>query len=288
MRRPFSLMPMLTGLPPELADLLARLAAAGGEPLVIGTAELESWPAALANALRSQGALERMAAATAVECPGCEEACVMPVQVRQADGCEPVAFVACDKRADMGRVALSLERLNRWQMAPRTLAHALAVGLGDAPAPEIAQGWRVGWVEGAKGRCVVLLDGPPAALHISIAGHTLPLADVLTWDGERLGLDTNVLKRHARAPAAGASRESPTARADRLRRRKAELKRKGVRGFLKQIAIDEGISVSRVKEIIGTDECPPRDRAAPNGPFDVLFRPTRQRAPVSSPGKRKR
>ncbi len=278
---------MLSALPAELADLLARLGATGGAPLLIGAEEVEALPAALADALKSQGAIERASMATSVVCPGCEQACVMPVDVRDAAGREPVAFVACDKRADMGRVHLALSRLNRWQMTPRTLAQALAGGPDAVSVQAIASGWRVDRVAGAAGRADVLLSDVRGALRIGVAGHALPLADVLVWDGKRLGLDGRTLARLAAAPAAGAAPESPEDRAARLLRRKVELKQAGVRGFLKQIASEEGLSRSRVKQIIERAETAP-PAGGPAHPFAGLGARKGKTAPVSPPAGRKR
>lgn len=277
---------MLPALPSELADLLARLEAAGGASLPIAADELEAWPAALAEALRAQGAIERAPTATSVVCPGCERACVMPVDVRQAAGRQAVAFVACDKRADMGRVLLPLSLLDGWQMTPRTLAQALAGGAGAATVQAIASGWRVCRVAGAVGRTDVLLNYVGGVLYIGVAGHALPLADVLSWDGKRLELDVRTLARAADAPVGGLPPEGADARAARLRRRKAELKQAGVPGFLKRIAAEEGLSRTRVKQIIDRAELAARTGGGgpPQHPFDGVGART---GPVPHSTKRK-
>jgi len=246
-------------LPAELSDLLARLEAAGAEPLVIDADEVEGWPAALADALKGQGAVERAPAATSVVCPGCEHSCVKPVVVRQAAGHDPVAFVVCNERADIGRVSLRLSSLNRWQMTVRTLARALA-GPDAGVMQPIASGWRVASVVGPKGQAdVLLLKEVGGALQIGVAGHWLTVAQLLVWDG-RMGLDLRTLARLADAPIGGPARESPDDKAARLRRRLAELKSAGVRAFRKQVCKEEGLSVTRLQQII--------DRPVPNPPPD--------------------
>jgi hypothetical protein len=265
-------------LPAELSDLLARLQAAGGAPLILGAEEVGAWPASLADALLAQGAIEPVAPAASTICPGCEEACLMPVNVRQRDGAEAVAFIVCDKRDDMGRVPVPLPFLARWQVTLRTLARALARSLGQDDATPLAQGWRLGWSDGALGRAAVTLQQQ----GIAVGGHLLELDALLTWEGVRLGLDGRALKRHADAPAAGGmAEESPEERAQRLRARKAELVNAGNGRFLKVIATEERISVSRVKQILG----PPRS-APKAGPFDGLGARSTKRTPVSPTRRR--
>lgn len=270
---------MRPSLPAELADLLARLQATGGAPLAIGGDEVDAWPTGMAEALLTQGAIERAAPAASMACPGCEEACTMPVHQVPRDGAETAAFIVCDKRDDMGRVPVPLRLLARWQLTPYTLARALARGLGQDEAAPLAQGWRLGWSDGVPGRAAVLLQGQ----SIAVAGHRLDLEAVLTWDGRRLGLDERALKRHADTPAGGVAEETSEQRAQRLRARKAELVAGGRMDFLKAIAAEEGISDSRVKQIIGPKTKP----ALKAGPFDGLTPKPAKTTPVSTAGKRK-
>ncbi len=269
---------MRAPLPAELTDLLARLQAVGASPLGIGAEDVDAWPTGMAEALLAQGAIEPAAPASSIICPGCEQACAMTVHWRQRHDAEVVAFIACDKRDDIGRVPVPLRLLSRWQFSPRTLAHALARSLTQGDAVAVAQGWRLGWSEGTTGRAAVLLDG----LRVAVAGHVLELAAVLTWDGRSLGLDCRALKRCADAPAGGVAEEAPEQRRQRLRKRKANLIEARVRNFLQVIADEEGISVTRVKQIIGTKELIQKAE-----PFDGLMRKRASAAPVSTARKPK-
>lgn len=202
----------------------------------------------------------------------------MPVNVMRRGDAPAVAFVVCDKRSDMGRVSVSLQRLNCWHLTLGTLAGALAKSLDQSAATWLAPSWRLGWVEGASGRTAVLLQSDGGGQHLTVAGHRLELQGLLTWDGMRLGLDRRALMRHAEAPIGGVAAEGPQARAQRYRARKADLVQHGVRDFLQKIAAEEGISASRVKQIIGSVRL-----ARKASPFDGLggMRPT------SSPRRRK-
>ncbi len=256
---------MRATLPAELIDLFERLQACGGAPLEIGADETGEWPAALAGALIEQGVLLRAAPAASVVCPGCEQACAMPVHVLPREGREAVAFVACDKRDDMGRVSLPLSLLERWRMTHRTLAGVLARSLGQPDAVVLAEGMRLGWFEGGRGRTAVFLQASREAMRIVVAGHSVELPEMLAWEARRLAFDSRALKRWAETPGAAGigTAESPDARGQRLRGRKAELRAAGTKNFLQKIAAEEGLSVTRVKQVI--------DRApAPAGPFDGL------------------
>jgi hypothetical protein len=71
-----------------------------------------------------------------VECPGCEESCFMSVHVRPARNQQPAsAYVACDSRAEMGKVKVAMSRLRQWQITDMQVAIWLtrAFGLKGKP-----------------------------------------------------------------------------------------------------------------------------------------------------------
>jgi hypothetical protein len=67
-----------------IVELLARLGASHGAPVLVGEQELSHWPGAAVKALKSQKLLVRARPASSVVCPGCEQECVMPVQTLSA------------------------------------------------------------------------------------------------------------------------------------------------------------------------------------------------------------
>lgn len=244
-----------------LAELLARQGAAPDRALAISAEELLHWPPAAVTALKAHGVLRPGKPGDTAVCPGCERACVMPVQQRQRAGVA-AAFVVCDRRDDMGRVALAPALLERWRVDAQTLGDALAGLLGaGACHPElgVAFAFRVGTVTGAVGKAAVQLHfDEHGQARLLVAGHAADVASVLAIRADRLVLDTRHLGRCADAPAAGAvlAAETPAQRTTRLKARKAALQQQGVKGFLAVLAEEEGVSVSMIKRILARSASP--------------------------------
>lgn len=238
-----------------LAELLARLGVAPGRTLAFSAEELQHWPADAVAAFKSHGVLRPGKPGDSAVCPGCERACVMPVQQRQRAGAT-AAFVVCDKRDDIGRVPLVPALLERWRVDSQTLGDALAGLLGAGachPLPGVAFAFRLGDAVGAADKAPVQLrfdDG--GRVRLDVAGHALDLASMLAIRAGKLVLDIRHLGRCADAPAAGAvlEAETPGQRTTRLQARKAALQQRGVNGFLAVLAEEEGVSVSMIKRIL--------------------------------------
>ena len=178
----------------------------------------------------------------------------MPVQVLTKQG-QPRAFIACDKDDDIGRVPVPLQRLERWRASDTTLADALAMLLGCAEATRLvgdAKALRVGLVTGRTTRAAVLLRWQDGGAVLEVAGHVLPLDLALTIKDAALSLDGKTLVRCADAPAAGAGvpAESPDERRQRLKARVAAEKRKGTKAFNEVVAAEEGLSLTRLKQLV--------------------------------------
>lgn len=193
--------------------------------------------------------------AQVIECRGCEQNCLMPVHIRPAENPNPArAFIACDKRDDIGRVQVDFSRLEQWQMTVELLATVLSKLLG-ANAPLMAtrqeHEWSLGSIKGkTNSRAVTLLvqDG----LRLSVAGHRVSVSSVLKVQAGVLSIDRATLARFVDSPTGNP--ESTEERKQRLKTRIQQEKMKGTRGFQKIVAAEEGISVSRLKQIIGPTE----------------------------------
>ena len=235
-----------------LLEVFARLAARRGEPLFIREQEVSEWPVDAVTALRSHQILQRSRPATNVVCTGCERACVMPVHVRAEGNGVSRAFVVCDRRPDINRVAVPDEALKQQRVSCEPIAVALAVLLSvpRQASPVIGrERWEIGVCKGRErsSHIVLLAD---RELNLKIGGHLLPLAEVLKIKRDRLTVDKRTLFRAIDNPIAGAGDvESASQRRDRVERRIREEKAKGTRGFLKAVAEEEGVSVSRIKQI---------------------------------------
>lgn len=237
----------------SLIELLERLGAEQGAPVLISDHELNTWPDTAVTAMKSQGLLTRARPATSAICPECELECVMPVHTLFEEGHEPLALIFCDKRSDVNRVPIPFSRLEQWQISGDSLAHLLAVLLGLHRSNSVntnAARWEIGLFKGNKHSSHLLLmaDGN---LTLSLAGHSVALADVLSLDGGTFTVDKRRLKQLVDRPATGGGDvESATKRRERLKKRVQALKKQGVKAFVKTVADEEGISVSRLKQLL--------------------------------------
>lgn len=251
-----------------LGELLARLHAAVGGAVELRGDELADWPAEAVRTLQARRVLVPSSPATSVVCDGCERGCVMPVQVLTKPGQPPRAFVMCDKDDDIGRVPVALLRLERWRASDASLADALAMLLGSAEATRLtgdAKALRLGVVAGRTTRAAVLLRWQAGVAVLEVAGHVLPLDLALTIKDATLTLDSQTLVRCVDAPAAGAGvpAESPDERKQRLKARVAAEKRKGTKAFLQAVAAEEGLSLSRLKQLVAEPKAAADTWAAP-------------------------
>ena len=234
-----------------LLELLARVGAAQGAAVLVNEEDLSQWPAAAVAAMKSHKLIVKARPAASAVCPGCERECVMPVQTPPTAEGSSASFIVCDKRSDINRVPVSARRLEQWQVSCALIADLVGrlLGLNDS-TPTAADGnqWHIGVLKGRKHRSrVTLLTGDRLAL--SLAGHTFPLAEVLAIDKNVITLDKGALIRLVDKPAHEAATEPPEQRRERLRARVRQEKARGTKAFLQRVAKEEGISVSRLKQL---------------------------------------
>lgn len=181
----------------------------------------------------------------------------MPVHTLTHEGRIPDSFIVCDKRDDINRVPLPISLLEQWQVTGASIAELVASLLG-LRRPDVGERsterWEVGVLKGAKhsSHVVLLAEG---RLSLSLAGHSIALSEILVIEGSNFKLDKRALIRLVDKPAGGAGDvESAAQRRSRLKKRVQEYKDKGNKAFLKTAAEDEGISVSRLKQILDVRE----------------------------------
>ena len=115
-------------------------------------------------------------------------------------------------------------------------------------------------LRGAKHASHLVLLGN-GELKLSLAGHSIALADVLELKGDRFSVDRRTLDRLVDQPVAGAGdAESAEQRRERLKVRVRAQKARGTRAFLKVVADEEGISVSRLKQLVKKEPEPTKAR----------------------------
>ena len=189
-----------------LSELINRVVAVRGQPLLVSTEELAQWPPEVVEALKSQELLSKAAPAVTTVCPGCEQECVMPVHALPGTPqSAPSPFIVCDKRDDVNRVTVPLTRLEQSRISGGAIANFLSRGLGltnpSSDSLSTAR-WEVGLLKGRKhaGHLVLVADG---GLNLMVSGHSVALAEVISMDGERLVLDSHRLRRLVDQPVAG-------------------------------------------------------------------------------------
>lgn len=235
-----------------LVELLARIGAASEGAVFFAATELGEWPKGAVAVLKESGLMTQASAAQSVTCDGCERQCFMPVEIATAPGNASRAFVVCDKRDDINRVDVSLTALEQWQTGGEAVAAMLAQKLNIRRAMGTstqAKQWVVGSLRD-KHAAQVVLSGK-GVLALEIAGHSVPLADVLSLKGRTLALQRQRLVECVNNPAAGGgTRESAAARRARIAARCTELKVQGHRNFRKIVAAEEDLSVETIKRLL--------------------------------------
>lgn len=181
-----------------LGHLLQRLCRDPSSGAVFSGDEAAHWPESRLEILVDSGFLQRAEPAKLIECDGCELICLMPVVVRSAEGnWSAQAFISCDRREDVGRVPVGLERLAQWQITGAMLASVTArlLGFSKAPREEVeGKRWTLGRLKGRErnGEVKLLLEG---SAMLTIANQSIQLVDILTISGRTLEVDSDILFR---------------------------------------------------------------------------------------------
>ena len=247
-------------------ELLDRVAALQGASTLLSAEELAQWPGEAVATMKAQKLITRARPASSAVCPSCEEECVMPVHAIAVSSGEPGLFILCDKRDDISRVPVPHAQLERWQASGDSIADLLAGLLGlqrPSMGSSSAGRWEVGVFRGAKHAShLVLLAGD--RLSLNLAGHSIALDEVLSLEAGNFKVDKRRLTRLVDQPVAGAGDvESAEQRRERIRKWVGELKAKGVKAFLKTVAEEEGVSISRIKQLIQDEKPASKSKAPP-------------------------
>lgn len=267
-----------------LSELLARLAASRGAAVYVSDDELAGWPHGLMAEFKALRLLVRASPAASVVCPGCERACVMPVEVLADDGHGAAAFIVCDKRSDINRVVVPIGALKRWKATGELLADCLSRLLHFESRPSGADAvnrWPIGMLQGKKHKDRLALFAGDVGLTLAVAGHTVALDEVLTVKKQAIWLDRAALLLFVDQPTGKVAAESESAddRQTRLQALTAKERMRSPQKFLKVVADREGITVYALKQVIY------RKRKAPDAIASVAGALTR---PVSKKAKTQR
>lgn len=234
-----------------LRELLERIGANQGAAVLVSEEELSKWPGTAVRTMKKAGLLAPASPASSVVCPGCEQQCTMPVNILPARREKANAFVACDKRDDISRVPIPETMLRQWSGSSTAVA-ALLCRLLDTIGSDTVAGKRsdLGVLKGRRHSSHVVLTAD-GGLSLEVAGHNVALCDYLSVNGNSIRLDRQAIVRLVDHPIGKAGdEESSSQRRQRLTQIVRKEKAKGNKKFLKTVAKSEGISVSRLKQIL--------------------------------------
>lgn len=196
-----------------LIELLERLAAVPGDAVLVNTHELNQWPPDAVAALKTQQLLAKARPAASAVCPGCERECVMPVHTPPTTTGNAAAFIVCDKRSDINRVAISLDRLMQWRCSVQAVCGfvAEAVGIRNAVKPGSDAGlWEIGVATGKK-RSQMLCLQTKGALALVAGSNILPLADFIDYANKVYSIDAVMVSQLVDAATTADPRHTPSA-----------------------------------------------------------------------------
>ncbi|MGE3907143.1 MAG: hypothetical protein AB7F36_14405 [Reyranellaceae bacterium] len=235
-----------------LDTLLARIGASHDGTIFVDDEEVRKWPKGPVASLAKAGILTRAEPAKEVICDGCERRCSMPVEIVRSNG-RTGAFVVCDKRDDINRVNVPLDRLERWHAGGLAIATFLAGRLGAnraASIPTRGRQWAVGMVRGPKKVAPVVLSVVDL-LVLELGGHAVPLEEVLSLTAQGLVLKRGRLEECIDSPKRGGRRaETPEQRRQRLRAAIEREKAKGNRAAVQTVADEDGITRQMLHKIV--------------------------------------
>lgn len=181
-----------------LVELLERLGAGADKAVLIDEDELIGWPNEAVAALKTQKLLIKAKPATSAICPGCERECIMPVHIIPAKENLPVrAFISCDKRSDISRITVSLEKLNQWQCTIEFVCKFIANRLELRQSnqhPDNPNLINIGIVKGNKRSQMLCLEAD-GVLSLVSGNSRLPLTELIEYHDGAYSLDDATIRQ---------------------------------------------------------------------------------------------
>ncbi|MFZ0663550.1 MAG: hypothetical protein WAM66_12710 [Acidobacteriaceae bacterium] len=195
-----------------LLELLERVGASDGAAMLVSEAELSRWPAEAVRQLKLQKLLVKASPAVSVVCPGCEQACTMPVYTVSAGMGKAASFTVCDKRDDINRVEVSVELLNQWRCGAEAVGAFVAQSLGlrsESQRKADTGLWELGLVMGKKLRQMVCLRASEA-LQVVAGQNAVPLSEMVRFSAEGYSVDGEAIRQLVDAVNTGDPRYTPS------------------------------------------------------------------------------
>jgi hypothetical protein len=179
-----------------LLVLLNRVGACRGKAVFVNDEELLQWPKAAVKAMKSQKLIINAKPASSALCTGCERDCVMPVHSLPTTTGKTSSFIVCDKRSDINRVPIPIERLTQWRcnadLVCRFISTSLALRQSVKKSDDVR--WEIGMVSGDKRSQMLCLESSDT-LTLIAGGSKVSLAEVIEFNDSAYVLDDAQIRR---------------------------------------------------------------------------------------------
>lgn len=180
-----------------LVELLARVGAGEASTAVLTDHELNQWPETAVSAMKRHRLLTKAKPASSAVCPGCERDCVMPVHTRIHPLRGALSFIDCDKRCDVSRVLVPVDRLTQWRCTADAVCSFVAASLGlrGSDKRRLANDGSVeiGIASGGK-RSQMLCLQTAGELTLVAGDSKLPLAEFIVYDADDYSIDVSMIR----------------------------------------------------------------------------------------------
>lgn len=177
--------------------LLERVASAEDGVVWFSSYELSHWQKQPVTRLKSLQLLRRGRESGEVECDGCEESCLLPVESRKNMDGESLFFVICQQRSDTNMVMVDRSRLRQWRSSVEAVCDFVAADLEINRTTQSGDDeglYPLGVVRGEKRSQMVSLKHG-GDLSLVVADKALPLRDLMLFVEGKYRLDQDLLKQ---------------------------------------------------------------------------------------------
>jgi len=164
------------------------------DPIIIDWEETLQWPTGALETFLETGILSSSSNAKSIECKACDNHCFMDVITLPSNDPDlNRAFIVCDDpdmQNQMGRIQISLNRLQQWQSSIKQVSFVISDLLGFKDKilfPVDNAAIRLGMLKSLKGRRWVSLNSTDLSLEIN--QHSIPIDELLYFDGQQLVID---------------------------------------------------------------------------------------------------
>lgn len=196
-----------------LIEIIERVGASSVAAVQISKDDLNEWPNEAISALKKQKLLIKAKPASSAVCPGCEQDCTMPVHIVPANENSPArAFISCDKRDDISRISIPLEKLNQWQCNISMLSQFIATTLSLHRTQQSAIGEKlhnIGIATGNKRSQMLCLEAD-GVLSLVAGNNRIPLIELIEYHHGTYTLDETLIRQLIDSSTTAEDRYTPS------------------------------------------------------------------------------